>query len=244
MTERPRYTQTQRWVEVCALLGWAYAQLLIWIEISPQLRTQWLTVAGAGLLAVLSADLASGLFHWAGDTWGTPEWPILGNAFIRTFREHHDDQTAITRHDFVETNGAGALTSLWMPILALWVGRGHLFWLAYLGLLSFFTTFTGQIHKWAHQKRAPLAVRWLQRARIILTPDHHQLHHGAPFMKAYCITLGWLNRPLDAIGFFRGLERTITWLTGAPPRAYEQVLPVPLPVTTPTPEPAKARTGP
>jgi len=216
------YTQTQFLIEIGGLLAFAYANIVLWARLAPDLgRDDVWMIAGGVLLAVLSADFLSGLVHWAGDTWGTEEWPLIGNSLIRTFREHHTDQTAITRHGFVETNGAQALTSLWIPMLALWLERYSSFWGLYFGMLALFMACTGQIHKWAHQERAPVVVRWLQKAKLLLGAEHHQGHHTAPFTKSYCITFGWMNRTLDGIRFFRATERVITWMTGAEPRAYE-----------------------
>ena len=77
---------------------------------------------------------------------------------------------------------------------------------------------TNQFHKWAHEAQVGPVVRQLQRWKLILSPDHHELHHTAPYDRHYCITSGWLNTPLRAIGFFRGFEWLITALTGAQPR--------------------------
>jgi hypothetical protein len=44
--------------------------------------------------------------------------PIIGPGFISGFREHHADPKAITRHDFVDTNGNNSLVSLPFMVLA------------------------------------------------------------------------------------------------------------------------------
>ena len=58
----------------------------------------------------------------------------------------------------------------------------------------------------------------LQRARLIISPGHHSVHHAAPYTRNYCITVGWLNGPLRAVRFFETLERVISAVTGAVPR--------------------------
>ena len=77
---------------------------------------------------------------------------------------------------------------------------------------------TNQIHQWAHSRQPPPFVGWLQRRGIILSRADHKRHHVPPYNDFYCIAIGWLNRPLSAIQFFRRLEALITRLTRLKPR--------------------------
>lgn len=217
-----------RAVERAAIAGFAaLATLAAWRLGAHATADDGLRIAAAAGLGLLAADLASGVVHWACDTWGSPDTPLLGRAFLRPFREHHVDEQAITRHDFVETNGNNCLVAL--PVLALALlpplgpdAPAGTFLAAFLLSLGVATMATNQIHKWAHQDTPPRLVAWLQRARLLLPPARHAVHHRPPYAADYCITLGWLNAPLRAIGFFPRLERAITALTGAVPRRDER----------------------
>ena len=173
------------------------------------------------LMGYIASDLFSGLVHWGFDTWGSPQTPWLGPAFIHHFRVHHDDAKDITRHGFIATNGNNCLATT--PVLAMacmlpasLYGVGPLRILLLAMCLGVFAT--NQCHKWAHQDQVSPVVAWLQRWHLILPADHHDVHHHHPYLGHYCITSGWLNRGLDYLGFFRGLERLITSITGVMPR--------------------------
>lgn len=181
----------------------------------------WLILAT--LAGWVSADFASGLVHWAGDTWGTTELPIVGQSIIRTFREHHVDEKSITRHDWVETNGLSCMAPLPLLGAALAIDlaaptAGRVFAVAFILALSVWVVLTNQIHSWAHEDAPPRWVRLLQRSGLILGPEHHRLHHAPPYDRYYCITTGWLNPVLTRLDFFRRAEAWITAVTGAVPR--------------------------
>ena len=130
------------------------------MRLAPEVpRRPWLVLTAA-LLAYLAADLVSGVVHWAADTWGSPDLPVVGPALLRPFREHHRDPLAITRHDFVETNGNNCLVSLPVLALAIWLspgddGPGSVFLPAFLGALVVWMLLTNQFHKWAHLPTPP-----------------------------------------------------------------------------------------
>lgn len=74
--------------------------------------------------------------------------------FLRPFREHHIDPTAITRHDFIETNGDNYMLSI-IPLA--WVAytflslpsveiNNHYGWNCYIFLFAVFVSMTNQVN--------------------------------------------------------------------------------------------------
>jgi plasmanylethanolamine desaturase len=199
------YARSHRALEVGGLLAAALLTTCTAVLAARELPSggawQALLCCFAGLCL---ADLLSGLVHWSADTYGSPEMPIFGG-FVRTFREHHADQSEITRHDFIETNGDVCIVSAPVHFVLLLVLEDPLALSCLLGVFAGSYT-NSQIHKWAHCAERPWAVRLLQRVRGVLSPAHHSRHHSGRHLTHYCITTGWLNPLLDGVGFFRKLE--------------------------------------
>ena len=218
---RVGYSKGVRRFEMTSIATYFVAMTWLAARIVPRVASAPFLVLTAFMLGYVVADFISGVVHWAADTWGTPEWPVVGQALIRPFREHHVDAKEITRHDFVETNGNNCFVSIAPTVAAALIpqhGALALFSSTLLFSMTLWVLFTNQFHKWAHLDSPPAAIDWLQRMNLILPRDHHAIHHAAPYAKYYCITVGWLNEALYRVRFFQALERLITATTGLLPR--------------------------
>lgn len=167
-----------------------------------------------GLLGgYLLADFLAGAVHWLADRCFDPRTPILGPMLIEPFRAHHDDPGSISRHDFFEVAGNNALVSVPLAGGLLAMPLPHDFATTLLFVfgtsLAIALVATNLFHGWAHARRPPRIARQLQRAGLILTPARHARHHRGDHDRAYCVTSGWLNPVLDAVGFFTALERLV-----------------------------------
>lgn len=223
------YTKGKRCLETFSVVSFSILSSVVLFFLCKNFKlSEVKSITCASVAGVLVADFCSGFVHWAADTWGSVDIPVFGRAFIRPFREHHVDPTAITRHDIIETNGDNCLLTL--PGLLYMVYRYLTFdqetLQASYGVecfvfsLAIFVTLTNQIHKWSHTYFGlPLWVQKLQDWHIILPRKHHRIHHVSPHETYFCITTGWLNYPLEVIKFWPCLEWIIERATGVKPRS-------------------------
>jgi len=183
-----------------------FVGVLLWVVARAPAPSSGLVLASMALAAVAgvcAADLATGLVHWLGDTFGSEHTPIVGPALIAPFRAHHHDPQAIARHGFVEVTGnnAWAVSPLLLAVgcIAPWAGAEP--WAAGLfgfGLaLAVTGAFSNQLHRYAHMAQVPRTVHWLQRAGLLLSREAHARHHGARHDHAFCVVNGWMNPVLD-----------------------------------------------
>jgi hypothetical protein len=219
VTQRQPTAETSRGhyiLEILGIVSFFVLALLMGAEIYQGMTAfgyLWLLPVIA-VTAYLAADFISGFVHFLADNFGSSEMPIIGPGFISGFREHHVDPKAITRHDFVDTNGNNSLVSLPLMLLV-WlvvpieITVGGYFFGAFFLLLCLAVFLTNQFHKWAHMKNPLSFALWLQRRGLILSKEHHDIHHASPYDTYYCITVGVWNPLLDRIRFFERAERLL-----------------------------------
>jgi hypothetical protein len=202
------------------ILGCVYYDVYLGLVGPFRSQAVWL-IPGMALVAYLAADFVSGFVHFLGDTFGHEKLPFIGPGFIHPFREHHVDPRAITRHDFVETNGNNCIVCIPAALLIYFAlpTATELWANAFAAFCAWFFVWifmTNQFHKWAHLEEPPPWIAVLQRYRLILNTDHHDIHHAAPFDKYFCITTGWLNPLLYKLRFFPIVEAMVRWVSGSP----------------------------
>lgn len=204
----------------CLLLTWFVVRLLLHMRL-----ISWYAVVAIPT-GMLLADFLSGLIHWGADTWGSESMPVLGKRLLHPFRVHHVNPGDFLQRRFLDTNGDVAAFAVPLLLVALQMPLTTELWFAaavFTASFSVVGVMTNQIHQWAHMRKAPRPVRWLQRLGVILSHEAHEQHHRPPYVANYCITTGWCNGLLQSIGFFSRLEQLVSFCTGVQPRFDEQV---------------------
>ena len=202
-----------------AIVAWCAS----WLLIHAQARPTGLVLLVVVLVGVFLGDLFTGFVHWMTDTWFDE---VMLTRVVSIAREHHLYPYNIVGYSFRDYVGYTSWPAVMMfgpilPFLLLFgsepssIRYGFVLVFSEVCLLSFFGT---HFHRFGHQRSDSRFVQFLQKAHILITPQYHALHHGGTHTTHYCVVTGWANVVCDAIGFWRGLEKLVVWLTGAVPR--------------------------
>jgi hypothetical protein len=163
---------------------------------------------------ILIADFLTGIVHWWEDSYGNPEWKILGKAVILPNLRHHRFPREFLKNSyFSRVNTALALLAVLAVILII------LGWFHWQMLFVLLLASQGpEVHAMAHKSKKENGkfITWLQSLGILQTIKHHGQHHLSPFHIRYCVITNYVNLVLDKIKFWLGLEWVILKLFGIP----------------------------
>ena len=151
------------------------------------------------LAAYAVADLASGIVHFLLDNFGSPDTPLIGQKFVKPFRDHHVDPMAMTQGDFVAVNADNVFVCLPVVVPAFFfldTSQHPYAGVFIIGLVAG-VIMTNQLHKWAHMPTVPRVVAAAQRHGVVLSKEHHSVHHSGAYDRNYCITWGHLDLLLN-----------------------------------------------
>ncbi len=190
------------------------------------------------LIVVLITDFVTGLVHWFEDSYGDPNWPLVGPLIFAPNLRHHIDPAAFTKRSWFATSwssiclGAVVLAGAW--------AAGWLVWQVVLAVLLGMNA--NEIHKWNHLPRTerPRAATFLQELGILQTAQQHAQHHRGRRDTCYCAITNLVNPVLDSLRFWRALEWLIEFTFGVTKRAEPDARPAsasasPRPKAAPSP---------
>ncbi|XP_075482562.1 fatty acid desaturase 4, chloroplastic-like [Primulina tabacum] len=180
----------------------------------------WILTLSAAILGYILADLATGIYHWAIDNYGSEKTLVFGSQ-IESFQSHHQQPWSIAKRQLANNLH---IPAAWVTAAVLPVNiMSH-----DPVLLGFVVVFAGGImfsqlfHAWAHTlkgKLPPLVVA-LQDMGVIVGRAQHAAHHRPPYNGNYCILSGVWNRFLDKHKIFVGLEMVLHIVLGVKPRSW------------------------
>lgn len=150
------------------------------------------------------ADFITGIIHWWEDTYGNPNWPIIGKYVVKPNLIHHKQPTKLLEGSYWTRIN----TSFFAAAII-----GGVFW--FIGIRSWqimmcllFCTQGNEIHAMSHRpdRKNSKVTLFLQKTGIFQSKKMHRWHHKAPYETNFCIMSDFVNPILNRIGFWRKLE--------------------------------------
>ncbi len=175
------------------------------------------------IVVILAVDFASGLLHWLEDSYGNTNWPIAGEWITAPNILHHQAPSAFTKNSWLSS--AAVLLVIGAVIIGVAWLSGMLTWQVLLFVAIGVNA--NEIHKWNHLPKSERGklVAALQELRFLQTPKHHGRHHAGSKDTYYCVITILVNPVLEAVRFWRGLERAIEFLFGVAKRPDASLAP-------------------
>lgn len=224
----PLYLRCTRGQAVATWLGAGLnAALVVWcgwwlVLNATEGNLAWPVLTVLVLIGFFLADFFTGLIHWVTDTWFDE---VQFTRMVSIAREHHLYPHHILGYGFRDYVGYTSWPAvlLFAPMLPWLLLRSEVSpvtygWVLVCSVVCALSFFGTHLHRFGHQRSENPLVRFLQSARLLISPQYHAQHHGGIHDTHYCVVNGWANVVCDAIGFWRGLEKLAHWLSGAVPR--------------------------
>lgn len=167
------------------------------------------------VLCVLAADFITGLVHWFEDTYGLPDWPLIGPAVIEPNMRHHENPTIFVTMSTLCLRNYQPVT-LAIAACGLAWACGLLCW--QMMVVSALAACGNEVHGWAHVRPKSSLARLLQSMCIVQTPQQHAKHHRPPYAGWFCSLTNIVNPLLEALQFWPRLEWAIGFTTGVWPK--------------------------
>lgn len=152
------------------------------------------------VLCVLVADFITGVIHWWEDTYGNPNWPVIGKQVIEPNINHHErpsmaDGTFLSRNWQPMLGASMVLVAAWLVGLLCW----QLAVVAVVGAMG------NETHSWCHGRSHWLS-RLLQECGIAQTPQNHAKHHRGEHDSHFCAITNVVNPILERLHFWKSVE--------------------------------------
>ena len=154
-----------------------------------------------------AADFITGVIHWWEDTYGNPNWKIIGKYVVEPNLVHHKQPHKLLEGSYWNRINTSFFAAAVFGAI-LW-SIDLLSWRTIVCLL--FCSQGNEVHAMSHRpdKVTNKLIRFLQKTGIFQSKKMHRWHHKAPYETNFCVMSDFCNPILNKINFWEKVELLI-----------------------------------